>query len=298
MIPFVTPGIPGLSVTIAVAVSLMGQQLPVDTGRDVPAHETGFRGRVTMTGTGTAVEGVHLEFGRMVGERDRLEGTRSSTVSAVSDPSGAFEVVGLPPGEYRVNVEGDGLFLPGSDWRGVNVTPGPVTLRDGEMVTLDYEMTPPAIVSGQVLHDGEPVPGVIVSVLQYAYEEGQRVLTECLCGGLSASDASPIDEARLAATTDENGAYRLGAVPPGDHYLVAQVPDSRLLALGLKAVGKTGQWSPAYYPGTVDWEAAARVHVTAGSVMTGVDIDWEDVPLVAIRGQVIGPGVGELVPHK
>jgi hypothetical protein len=64
------------------------------------------------------------------------------------------------------------------------------------------------------------------------------------------------------ASSDEEGRYRLEAVPPGRYYITAGRVDT-----------------PTFYPGTTDMPRATEVRITAGGSVAGVDFTIQEVSL-------------------
>ncbi len=116
---------------------------------------------------------------------------------AVSD-DGSFEYPGLPPGEYTVSLW---LGAPsGRSWtRARDLS---VTLAEGETATADFSALEGANISGTLTLRGEPAAGASVR----------------LNIGENASES-------IACYADEQGRWRLTAIPPGDYELLANKRD-------------------------------------------------------------------------
>jgi len=130
-----------------------------------------LRGRVTRSGrsvAGAAVTSFRPVF-------------RTTT-----DPSGAFVLEGLPPGDNRIHAVSLDLRAVGEDKL--------VTLAAGENQTLDIELEHGGRATGIVVdQDGGPVPNVYVHLVPMRGERGGESMT------------------------DEHGAFDCGGIPEGDY---------------------------------------------------------------------------------
>jgi protocatechuate 3,4-dioxygenase beta subunit len=162
-----------------------------DSERSEPEEAPELRGRVVDSG-GEPVEGAVVEIG---GEEVR------------SGEDGRFEVRGLEPGEYEVDVRAEGFVQPGPEV--LRKVPVEIpSAEDQRPVKLELTVRRPATLAGRVVVDGEPVADVPLT-LYYQYAEGYR-------GGLEPFTSS--DEGR----TDEKGRFELTNVPPGRLHVMAE----------------------------------------------------------------------------
>jgi protocatechuate 3,4-dioxygenase beta subunit len=160
----------------------------------------GVSGTVTRAGAGTPVAGVAIQ---LLNERDGI------VASGLTDSSGAYAIVGLPPGNYRVfsfsGVPADRMPelyddrpCSGEDCRWLpadTVTVAADTVATGINLTLDGN---PAFVEGIVRNDlGDPIP--FASVALFSEDRYTSV------GGRS----------------DATGAFRLGPLRAGTYRLQA-----------------------------------------------------------------------------
>jgi hypothetical protein len=98
-----------------------------------------------ITGTVTSTDGLSMPGASITVESPALQGT----LSAVTDVNGIYVVRGLPPGEYVVTIEMDGMAT----------QKRPTRVELGRTVTLDVGMAP-AAVAEQVTVRGNVVPVV------------------------------------------------------------------------------------------------------------------------------------------
>lgn len=181
----------------------------------------------------------------------------SSVTKAITDSTGHYEFPNLIPGSYRL-------------WADL-----PNRLGGGEPVALTL---PPQ--SCRVLPFIAKELGSISGVLQDATgQPARRIWIEII----RAADHKPLGIDR--GLTDDQGRYRIQAVPPGKY----------LLGVHLKSPpsGSKYLWKPferSYYPGTRAVEAALPITVASAQAITAAD--WKlGLPLQKreIRGLVLGP---------
>jgi protocatechuate 3,4-dioxygenase beta subunit len=127
--------------------------------------------------------------------------------SARPKEDGTFELRGVVPGKYVVNIYNmpDGMYVKSVRAGGQDATRTLLDLTSGVSGTLDILLSPRAAeVMGTVRNsDGEPVPGVQITLWP---KEGQP---NNLRGGISIS------------ATDQNGDFRVAGLAPGDYFVTA-----------------------------------------------------------------------------
>ncbi|WP_457188058.1 carboxypeptidase regulatory-like domain-containing protein [Nocardioides sp. P5_E3] len=135
----------------------------------------------TVTGAGSGLGGVQVVLTPDGG------GTPSTTVTT---GDGSYEVDGLPPGDYTLEV------IPPDGW----TAPGPqdITVPADGLTGQDIALTSPGALGGAVTTDGAPSAGVTVAV------DGP--------GG------------PLTLQTDADGQYFLDDLPPGSYTITITVP--------------------------------------------------------------------------
>jgi len=133
-----------------------------------------------------------------------------------------------------------------------------------------WRISPQAVITGRVSDvDGEPVPNIEVSLLQYRFERGKRQLA--FSG---------------QANTNDLGEYRLFGLSPGRYYLSAA-------ANGRTRSGEydSGQgYASTFYPGTSDPSGAKAIELQAGTLLRGADITLTRTRTARVRGRVVVPG--------
>lgn len=93
---------------------------------------------------------------------------------------------------------------------------------------------------------------------------------------------------RTRGETDDTGAFRIWALPPGE-YLVSAQPSRFASRNDAPQVPGDG-FAPTFYPGTANSADAQRVVVSSGRDTPGVTFALLPAKLAAVRGRVLFPG--------
>lgn len=219
-------------------------------------------------GTGS-VEGtvVNAADGRPIGGATvLLQGLDASGEPPLPDsyltrtgPDGRYRVEGVIPGHYEARPQRDGFTAqpPG-------IAPAKVYMRfqveAGQCASVVSRLLALGIISGRVMDpDGDPISGVRVEALRYAYTEGKREL-----------------QTIGAAGSDDRGRYRISSLPPARYYLRAS---KMMNAVGIKTAylkirgaKPVESYAMTYYPGSGDAAKALPVDVGAGGEAGDVNI--------------------------
>ena len=87
-------------------------------------------------------------------------------------------------------------------------------------------------------------------------------------------------------TTDDQGAFRIFGLPPGDYYVTA---NNRNMMMAMPGVNNTEAdgFAPTYYPGTPNIAEATRVTVRAGQEMSGANFALIVARMARVRGRAL-----------
>jgi hypothetical protein len=216
-------------------------------------------GTAVVSGHVTDEAGMPLEGVRVRTQpRDRFR-----TRSTVTDSQGRYELRGLPKMSLRL-----AAFLPGySGMKEGFEALRLVTLRDGEVRTVDLVLVRVGSIAGHVLvAGGEPLIGAMVR----AVPRRQMPATD--------RPTSTPD----FGTTGDQGVYRLSGLPPGDYYLAV-----RPMTGGAPRTAQAGRGlPPVFYAGVPDSGSARCVTVAPGTE-TAADITVPLLPLFTVTGSVL-----------
>src|SRR6185503_4456994 len=181
--------------------SLGGSQQPArDTSaqqnKDTPPTPTGrITGRVAASDNGRPVKRA-----RVFVSAAELPGGRG----VLTDDSGIFDFTELPAGRYTLTVSKTGFVSLSYGQRRPLQAGTPIQLADGQQIKgIQFQLPRGSVIGGRVLdEDGDAMPGVMVRVMRYQYQQGERRLTPAGAG-----------------QTDDKGQYRVWGLMPGDYYV-------------------------------------------------------------------------------
>jgi hypothetical protein len=194
-----------------------------------------------------------------------LQGAPPTWATARTDGSGRFRFDGLPTGKYglRAAANGAGAAIYGANAArevGEIISLGAGETREG--LTLRFIHT--GTIAGRVLNgDGDPLPGIAVSLLRVSRNLGERVLVNY-----------------RNSATDDRGEYRIPNLEPGQYYLRANPQNGR--------GGLSGLFAAQYYGGARESKDATVVNLRSGENLPGLDFRMHAEPGYRIHGRVTG----------
>lgn len=212
----------------------------------------------------------------------------------LTGPDGHFLLEQIPPGEYRMFAGSEDLIQQEYGQRSPELPGRVIQLRAGEELNLDFRMLGAGTISGRVIDEaGEPVPGIPVYAEAFQFRLGKHVrvdLSRLRFG--SARRVPSITPGMGYSVTDEDGAYRIAGLPPGDYDVVVRYQAGEEARQGFAPIVGRDPVPPVYYPGALRVDDAVAVAV-AGNEVSGIDVQWRAIPPVAVRGEVFGYDGGE-----
>src|SRR6185436_18168441 len=186
-------------------VALTGAAFAQQPARDTPAQpESAVRlpggritGRVLASDNGRPVKRarVFISAAELPGGRGML-----------TDDSGVFDFTELPGGRYTLTVSKSGFVSLSYGQRRPLQAGTPLQLAEDQQIKgIQFQLPRGSVIGGRVLdEDGDAMPGVMVRVMRYQYQQGERRLT-----------------AAGTAQTDDRGQFRVWGLMPGDYYVNA-----------------------------------------------------------------------------
>jgi hypothetical protein len=294
-----------LMVTCAVAVAALGATPQKKKTGDRQNPPLGFvLGRVIDAITGRAVPRATVAL--------VVEGPESSVIAAdlaprvLTDAAGRFVFRALPDGRYRFTASASGYLDGAAGQQRPGAVSRPFAIDAGQGVgDLTIRLWPEATIAGTVTDDtGAPVPDVWVSLLRRE---------PAAAGAFDVSDAG-------SGRTDDRGAYRISALPPGTY--IVSVSTRTILAPGdgqpatrvgdvavqtggvmygpsnvlagilptvVRSDGRITGYPSTYHPSAIAIGSAIPVALGAGDERSGIDVHLRPVTLSRVAGAVLGP---------
>jgi uncharacterized protein (DUF2141 family) len=227
-------------------------------------------------------------------------GSGETARATLTDDSGLFVFSGLPAGRYPVVATRAGWVTTAYGAKRPGGAGTAVVVSDGQRVgDITIALLHGAVLTGTIRDEnGRPISGVGLGIMRYVRSpaDGSRFL-------------QPVNMDLGSEPSDDQGAYRLFGLPPGDYLLVAGsgfgaadahavTPDDVRRALTPRDAATLSRpapdlpsmkYVPIFYPGTPDASAARPVTVGAGEERSGLDFQIQLVTAARISGLVTGP---------
>jgi hypothetical protein len=245
-----------------------GQRTPpraMRPGEEAPKGTAVLRGYVLAADTGAPIRRAQV----------RASAPDADTRMTTTDEQGRFELKELAGGRYTVTASKGGFVTLQYGQRRPSERGTPIDLPAGQTLEkLVIGLPRGSVIAGRIVDEfGEPLTGAQVSVQRYAYVNGVRQLRPSGQGD----------------RTDDQGAFRIFGLPPGEYYVAATLREDRGPRMNADDDAAASGYAPTYYPGTTSVGGAQRVTVGLGEEVGGVAFGLTLVPLARISGRVIGP---------
>jgi Carboxypeptidase regulatory-like domain len=240
---------------------------PLRPGEAPPKGTAIIRGMVVAADTGAPLRRVQV---RATSPESRAGGVTST------GQDGRFEIKDLPAGRYTISAS-KGAFVNIQYGQKRPGEPGtPIELADGQLAErVNFSLYRGSVIAGRIVDEsGEPMTGVNVTAMRYAFLAGSRRLTP----------AGSMDR------TDDQGAYRLYGLAPGDYYVSATGgfgAGNIVMNGGVMSNTETDGYAPTYYPGTPNIAEAQRVLLKTGQELTSIHFTLNPTRLAQVRGRAL-----------
>ena len=285
-------GLSTITLLLALACGLLAQDRST---RDTPAQNAvkppagRITGRVVASDTGRPVKRarVFITAAEVPGGRGIL-----------TDDGGIFDFTELPGGRYTLTVSKSGFVSLSYGQRRPLQVGTPLQLAEGQQIKgIQFQLPRGSVIGGRVLdEDGDAMPGVMVRVMRYQYQQGERRLT-----------------AAGAGQTDDRGMYRVWGLMPGDYYVNAVMRGGFGGFGGFANFGGPGQggfvgrgggrgfpggggsdqeqtnYAPTYYPGVPSANEAKPITVGLSQEVLDINFGMQLVKIARITGHVANP---------
>ncbi len=221
-----------------------------------------LRGTVVNSVTGEPIRGALVQI-YFNGQSSMLTG-----------PDGKFQFEGLPNGQTVVRVRKPGFFtdeeIHSPGYAQQMVPTGP------HSAPLVLKLIPEGVVYGRISEDGgEPIEGLPIQLVAQRLQNGRKVW-----------------EQRPGTTTDEDGAFRIAELPPGNYFLSAG-PSRTPVTYPSKRSQPGAQGIPAvFYPSGSDLAAAAPISIVPGRRVE-INLTLSPQPFYRVSGTIGGYSQGQ-----
>jgi protocatechuate 3,4-dioxygenase beta subunit len=279
---------------------------PRESGPPIVVGKGSISGTVVIVGSGQPARRARLNLSAP----PESGGNRTAT----TDDQGRFAFNALPEGRFNLSASKPGHLNASYGQRRPGRPGTPIQLADGQRLQVQLQMTRGSVITGTVLDEhGEAIPGTPIRALRFVMQAGQRTLQ-------SAGNSQ----------TDDRGIYRIYGLQPGDYLVFAsprnnnqgveaarqaelQAVIQQAEAMGRAQAGQvqalleraaqlkaslassateedaTG-YAPVYYPGTTTPTSAVTIPVAPGEERSGVDFQYQVVPIARVEGIVASAG--------
>jgi hypothetical protein len=230
--------------------------------------------------------------------------------STTTDEAGRFVFTQLPAGNYSAPRASKPGYVPVTyGEKRVNGMGSPITLTEGQRLTITFKMMRGAIITGMLTDQGRPAAGASVQATAVRVVNGVRVASDSYYYGGGGS-----------GSTDDRGIYRIHSLPPGAYIVsvsryasstaapVRPITDAEMQwalqqfqtgyagASTTPAAGGTAAPPPAqavasapvYYPGTTIPAQAMPITLAAGQERADIDFSLQVVPTARVEGMILG----------
>jgi hypothetical protein len=273
---------------------------PRRPARDTPAQQQDEKtpsgliaGRVLAADTGRPVKRA-----RVFASAAELPGGRG----ILTEDDGTFQIADLPAGRYTVTVSKSGFVSISYGQRRPLQAGTPLQLADGqEIKDVQFRLPRGSVIAGHVTDEtGDAMPGVLIRVLRYQYQQGERRLAPA-----------------GTAQTDDLGQFRVWGLMPGDYYvdaqsrvnlpfggpaggrgrggqaaiagLVGRIAGSNVATLFAPDDENQKSYAPTYFPGVTSIAEAQAITLGLGQTVADTDFSLQLVHVAHIGGHVTNP---------
>ena len=256
-----------LSVSPTASIHVSAQVTPPRATSPGAAKGTAvLSGTVVAADTGAPIRRVQVRAMTSDGKDNQV---------ALTDEQGRFELRELVGGRYTVTASRTGFVGLQYGQRRPNERGTPVEVAPGQRLDkLAMALPRGGVIAGRVMDEfGEPLAEVQVQVLRSMMQGGGRRMMPAGRGD----------------TTDDQGAFRIFGLQPGDYVVSATLRNSSSMIVNGRAAPEAEQgYAPTYYPGTPSVTDAQRVTVGVGQEVTGVAFGLTPTRVSRISGRVVG----------
>ena len=198
-------------------------------------------------------------------------------LNAVTDTAGHFAFRLLLAGRYTIRASNDNYPESRNPVQAARTQLAVTVGEDEQKHDVHLELVPGASVSGRIADEEDnPMRGCAVSAMQFRETE-----------------SGPLPVTMVSDQSDDKGEYRLTKLTRGKHYIMARCMQSVPLPHAFVPRSATSDlpslvYPSRFYPGVSDRAAAARVDVTPGANLLGINLKMTPATGFTIRGHAAG----------
>src|SRR6185436_5298899 len=267
----------GLSI-IALLLALPGGFLAAQTpARDTPAQKDApkppagrISGRVVASDTGRPVKRA-----RVFVSATEVPGGRG----LLTDDSGVFDFTELPAGRYTLTVSKSGFVSLSYGQRRPLQAGTPLQLAEDQQIKgIQFTLPRGSVIGGRVLdEDGDAMPGVMVRVMRYQYQQGERRLM-------------PGDYYVNAVMRGGGGGVGgPGGFAPGPGMFAGRGGGRGFAPAPGAGEQEQTNYAPTYYPGVPSVNEAKPITVGLSAEVLDINFNMQLVKIARISGHVANP---------
>jgi hypothetical protein len=243
------------------ALFLFGLIAPLTLAQDSDAVPASVEGQVVSATTGQPLRKATVQLFRRGATPLDLD-----VKSGMSDDSGMFKIVNVPPGNYGLSGSRTGYV---SESR-FNTRTQTIQLGPGQRVSdILIKLTPQGVIAGSVLdEDGDPIP--LAAVILYR-DRGSTALVRSANEGYA----------------DSEGHFVFTGVAPGRYYVAAhQIRPGIQIQRTLNREPQEN-YVLTYYPDSLDAASAVALDVLPGAEFRSAEIHMRKARTFRISGKVV-----------
>jgi protocatechuate 3,4-dioxygenase beta subunit len=190
--------------------------------------------------------------------------------TVATDLDGRYEFTAVRAGDYRISAGKPGFVALEYGQQRAFEHGKVVAVRRGETLeNIDITLAGSGAISGRVFDEhGDPLEAVNIRLMQLQFGANRRQLFPVIGVG--------------ARVTNDQGAYRVYGVPPGEYLIMASTVDPR----GQSNANVPRGYAATFYPGTPKASEAQVIMVGLSQDVSEIDFKLARVPTASISGTV------------
>jgi hypothetical protein len=304
---------------------LLAQPPGAQNARPAPPRDPGRPGGAIPAGKGSITGSIAIAGAGQPARRARVvlsfsssseSGSGGGSQTMTTDDNGTFTFSALPAGRFSLMASKPGYISGSYGQKRPGRSGTPIQLGDGQRIQVQLQIWRGGVITGTLVDENaEAVPGTPVRALRYVMQSGVRTLQ-------NAGNSQTDDRGVYRIYGLQPGDYLVFATPRNTNQqggeaarqaemqalmqraeLMARNEQTQAEAQSLmervaqlrNAAGDASDepatgYAPVYYPGTTAPASAATIALAAGEEKSGIDFQYQVVPISRIDGIVTSAG--------